>query len=120
MSPPDALTLDADEPARIGDAVAKLGLRHVVITSVDRDDLDDGGAQHFADTIHAIRKASPETSIEILTPDFLRKEARLKLLLRRVRMCSITIWKLCRVFISASGRARYFHSIPSFTARQTA
>jgi lipoic acid synthetase len=73
------LPLDTDEPARVADAVAKLGLRHIVITSVDRDDLNDGGAQHFADTIYAIRANSPETSIEILTPDFLRKEGALEI-----------------------------------------
>ena len=65
--------LQADEPARVADAVAKLGLRHVVITSVDRDDLADGGAAHFAAVIHAIRQAAPDTTIEVLTPDFLRK-----------------------------------------------
>jgi lipoic acid synthetase len=67
---PDAL--DVFEPGRVADAVQKLGLRHVVITSVDRDDVDDGGAEHFAQTIRAIRKRSPETTIEILTPDFLK------------------------------------------------
>ena len=67
--------LQADEPARVADAVAKLGLRHVVITSVDRDDLPDGGAAHFAAVIRAIRHAAPETTIEVLTPDFLRKPA---------------------------------------------
>ncbi len=67
------LPLDATEPARVADAVAKLGLRHVVITSVDRDDLTDGGAAHFAAVIGAIRTAAPETTIEVLTPDFLRK-----------------------------------------------
>jgi len=65
--------LDNDEPARVADAVAKLGLAHVVITSVDRDDLADGGAAHFAATISAVRAAAPATTIEILTPDFLRK-----------------------------------------------
>ncbi len=65
--------LEADEPARVADAVAKLGLRHVVITSVDRDDLADGGAGHFAAVIQAIRQAAPATTIEVLTPDFLRK-----------------------------------------------
>jgi lipoic acid synthetase len=67
------LALDSSEPARVADAVAKLGLRHVVITSVDRDDLPDGGAEHFAAVIRAIRAAAPETTIEVLTPDFLRK-----------------------------------------------
>jgi lipoic acid synthetase len=65
--------LDAGEPARVADAVAKLGLRHVVITSVDRDDLADGGAAHFAAVIAAVRGAAPATTIEVLTPDFLRK-----------------------------------------------
>ena len=64
--------LDLFEPGRVADAVAKLGLNHVVITSVDRDDLDDGGAEHFAMTIRAIRKRAPETTIEILTPDILK------------------------------------------------
>src|SRR6478672_9047809 len=63
--------LDIEEPRKVAEAVAKLGLEHVVITSVDRDDLKDGGAQHFAEVIQAIRKASPGTTIEILTPDFL-------------------------------------------------
>jgi len=65
--------LDKKEPGNVAIAVEKLGLLHVVITSVDRDDLDDGGAQHFVDTIKAIRKRSPDTTVEILTPDFLRK-----------------------------------------------
>jgi lipoic acid synthetase len=67
------LGLEADEPARVANAVAKLGLRHVVITSVDRDDLADGGASHFAAVIRAIRDAAPDTTVEVLTPDFLRK-----------------------------------------------
>ncbi|MCW8843965.1 MAG: lipoyl synthase, partial [Rhodobacteraceae bacterium] len=67
---PDAL--DQFEPGRVAEAVKKLGLKHVVITSVDRDDLEDGGAEHFAQTIRAIRHRSPGTTIEILTPDFIR------------------------------------------------
>jgi lipoic acid synthetase len=67
---PDAL--DVFEPGRVADAVQKLGLNHVVITSVDRDDLEDGGAEHFAQTIRAVRHRSPTTTIEILTPDFLK------------------------------------------------
>jgi lipoic acid synthetase len=70
--------LDEDEPARVADAVAKLGLAHVVVTSVDRDDLADGGAGHFARTIAAIRLAAPQTTVEVLTPDFLRKEGALE------------------------------------------
>src|SRR5436305_10163476 len=65
--------LDPDEPKHVAEAVAKLGLNHVVITSVDRDDLPDGGAEHFAQVIRAIRSATPQTTIEVLTPDFLRK-----------------------------------------------
>ena len=65
--------LDADEPRRVGAAVAMMRLKHVVITSVDRDDLPDGGAAHFAATVRAIRTAAPAATIEILTPDFLRK-----------------------------------------------
>jgi lipoic acid synthetase len=70
--------LDPSEPARAGQAVAELGLAHVVVTSVDRDDLDDGGARHFARTIHAIRDAAPATTIEVLIPDFLRKTGALE------------------------------------------
>src|SRR5713101_10104260 len=66
--------LDAAEPERVARATAKLGLKHVVVTSVDRDDLDDGGAAHFAAIIRAIREECPATTIEVLTPDFLRKE----------------------------------------------
>src|SRR5438034_7048455 len=70
--------LDSDEPLKVAEAVAKLGLEHVVVTSVDRDDLADGGAAHFAATIAAIRATSPGTTIEILTPDFLRKRGALE------------------------------------------
>jgi lipoic acid synthetase len=69
--------LDPFEPARVGAAIAELGLAHVVVTSVDRDDLADGGAGHFAATIRAIRALTPATTIEVLTPDFLRKEGAL-------------------------------------------
>ncbi len=66
--------LDADEPEHVAEATAKLGLAHIVVTSVDRDDLADGGAEHFAQTIRAIRARCPDTTIEVLTPDFLRKD----------------------------------------------
>jgi len=69
--------LDREEPQRVADAVAKLELSHVVVTSVDRDDLSDGGARHFAEVICAIRACMPSTTIEVLTPDFLRKEGAL-------------------------------------------
>jgi lipoic acid synthetase len=73
--------LDAGEPARVAEAVAVLRLAHVVVTSVDRDDLADGGAAHFATTIRAIRQACPATSIEVLTPDFLRKDGAIEIVL---------------------------------------
>jgi lipoyl synthase len=66
--------LDPHEPENVANAVSQLGLAHVVVTSVDRDDLEDGGAGHFAAVIRAIRARSPGTTIEVLTPDFLRKE----------------------------------------------
>src|SRR5215471_7945914 len=70
--------LDEEEPGRVGGAIAELGLTHVVVTSVDRDDLADGGAAHFAATIRAIRARCPTTTIEVLTPDFLRKDGALE------------------------------------------
>ena len=70
--------LDAHEPARVADAIAALALNHVVVTSVDRDDLADGGAHHFARTIGAIRRAAPDTTVEVLTPDFMRKQGALE------------------------------------------
>src|SRR4051795_2994520 len=70
--------LDPHEPEHVAEAVAKLGLSHIVVTSVDRDDLADGGAEHFAQVIRAIRARSPATTIEVLTPDFLRKEGALE------------------------------------------
>jgi lipoyl synthase len=73
--------LDSDEPARVGKAAAALQLTHVVVTSVDRDDLDDGGAGQFAATIAAIRAARPEASVEVLTPDFRRKDGALEIVL---------------------------------------
>jgi lipoic acid synthetase len=101
---PDAL--DTDEPRRVAHAVATMELKHVVITSVDRDDLADGGAEHFAQVIRAIREAAPGTTIEILTPDFLRKPGRRKSSSTRVRTCSTTIWRPCRGSISAFVRVR--------------
>src|SRR6186713_3100401 len=74
-------TVDEGEPERVGAAIAELGLTHVVVTSVDRDDLPEGGATHFAATIRAIRAATPKTTIEVLTPDFLRKEGAIELVI---------------------------------------
>jgi len=71
-------TLDHDEPARVGEAVRRMGLRHVVITAVARDDVPDGGAEHFARTIRAVREAVPGIVVEVLTPDFRGREASLR------------------------------------------
>ncbi|MGV8840502.1 MAG: lipoyl synthase [Bauldia sp.] len=104
--------LDAEEPARIGDAVAKLGLAHVVITSVDRDDLADGGAAHFAAVIQAIRAASPSTTIEILTPDFLRKDGALEVVVAaRPDVFNHNLETVPSHYLTVRPGARYFHSL---------
>ena len=104
--------LDAGEPAKVADAVAKLGLEHVVITSVDRDDLADGGAQHFAETIAAIREASPATTIEILTPDFLRKDGALEVVVAaRPDVFNHNLETVPSKYLTVRPGARYFHSI---------
>jgi len=107
---PDAL--DPHEPAKVADAVAKLGLQHVVITSVDRDDLADGGAQHFAEVIAAIRSRSPKTTIEILTPDFLRKEGALEVVVAaRPDVFNHNLETVPSKYLKVRPGARYFHSI---------
>ncbi len=104
--------LDADEPEKIAIAVAKLGLEHVVITSVDRDDLEDGGAQHFANVIHAIRARSPKTTIEILTPDFLRKDGALEIVVKaRPDVFNHNLETVPSKYLKVRPGARYFHSI---------
>ena len=104
--------LDSDEPNRVGDAVAKLGLNHIVITSVDRDDLKDGGAAHFASVIEAIRSNAPETSIEILTPDFLRKEGALETVVAaKPDVFNHNLETVPRLYLDIRPGARYFHSI---------
>lgn len=104
--------LDAHEPAYIADAVAKLGLSHVVITSVDRDDLADGGAQHFADVIAAIRAGSPATTIEILTPDFLRKDGALEVVVAaKPDVFNHNLETVPSNYLTVRPGARYFHSI---------
>ena len=106
------LPLDESEPAYVAEAVAKLGLRHVVITSVDRDDLDDGGAQHFADTINAIRDMSPGTTVEILTPDFLRKDGALEIVVEaKPDVFNHNLETVPRLYLSIRPGARYFHSL---------
>ena len=104
--------LDAEEPENVGKAVAKLGLKHVVITSVDRDDLSDGGAEHFAQTIRAIRAASPGTSIEILTPDFLRKDGAIEVVMDAAPdVFNHNLETVPRLYLSIRPGARYFASL---------
>lgn len=104
--------LDASEPAHIADAVAKLGLAHVVITSVDRDDLADGGADHFVKVIAAIRRASPGTTIEVLTPDFLRKDGALeKVVAAKPDVFNHNLETVPGRYLTVRPGARYFHSV---------
>jgi lipoic acid synthetase len=105
-------SLDADEPNRVADAVATLGLRHVVITSVDRDDLADGGAAHFAAVIAAIRKAAPGTTIEILTPDFLRKAGAIEAVVAaKPDVFNHNLETVPRLYPTIRPGARYFQSL---------
>jgi len=104
--------LDRDEPQKVADAVARLGLEHVVVTSVDRDDLADGGAAHFARTIRAIRATSPKTTIEILTPDFLRKEGALEVVVEaRPDVFNHNLECVPSLYLKVRPGARYFHSL---------
>ncbi|MFK4823290.1 lipoyl synthase [Paenochrobactrum sp. BZR 588] len=104
--------LDRSEPASVAKAVKEMGLKHVVITSVDRDDLADGGAQHFAEVIHAIREAAPGTTIEILTPDFLRKEGALEIVVKaRPDVFNHNLETVPSKYLKVRPGARYFHSI---------
>jgi lipoic acid synthetase len=107
---PDAL--DASEPVRVADAVAKLGLRHVVITSVDRDDLADGGAAHFAAVIRAIGAAAPDTTIEVLTPDFLRKPGGVEIVAEaRPDVFNHNLETVPRLYPTIRPGARYYQSL---------
>jgi len=104
--------LDIDEPRRVGEAVAKMGLKHVVITSVDRDDLADGGARHFVEVIDAIRQSAPLTTIEILTPDFLRKPGAIETVARaRPDVFNHNLETVPSKYLKVRPGARYFHSI---------
>jgi lipoyl synthase len=104
--------LEPGEPERVADAVAKLGLSHVVITSVDRDDLADGGAEHFARTIRAIRAAAGGTTIEVLTPDFLRKEGALETVVSaRPDVFNHNLETVPSKYLTVRPGARYFHSV---------
>jgi lipoic acid synthetase len=108
---PDAV--DLDEPARVADAVAKMGLKHVVITSVDRDDLADGGAQQFVDVIRGIRATSPSTTIEILTPDFARKptSAVESVIDAAPDVFNHNLETVPRLYLNIRPGARYYHSL---------
>jgi lipoic acid synthetase len=104
--------LDADEPRRVAEAVAKLGLRHVVITSVDRDDVADGGAAHFVAVIEAVRAAAPETTVEILTPDFLRKPGSVEFVAAaRPDVFNHNLETVPRLYPSIRPGARYYQSL---------
>ena len=104
--------LDLSEPIRVAKSVARLNLNHVVITSVDRDDLYDGGADHFVATITDIRKYSPNTSIEILTPDFLKKYGALeKVINAKPDVFNHNLETVPRLYPSVRPGARYFHSL---------
>jgi len=104
--------LDPDEPRRVGDAVAKLGLKHVVVTSVDRDDLADGGAAHFAATVRAIRSAAPGTTIEILTPDFKNKPNVIDIIQEdRPDVFNHNLETVPRLYAAIRPGARYFTSL---------
>ena len=106
------LPLDPSEPEHVADAVARLGLTHVVITSVDRDDLPDGGAAHFAAVIRAIRAATPLTTIEVLTPDFLRKPGALETVVAaRPDVFNHNLETVPGNYLTVRPGARYFHSV---------
>ena len=104
--------LDANEPSHVADATAKLGLAHIVVTSVDRDDLPDGGARHFAETIRAIRERCPQTTIEVLTPDFLRKDGALEIVVdAKPDVFNHNLETVPSLYLTVRPGARYFHSL---------
>jgi lipoic acid synthetase len=104
--------LDDAEPGRVAEAAAKLGLKHVVVTSVDRDDLEDGGAAHFAAVIHAIRARCPSTTIEVLTPDFLRKHRAVdKVVAAKPDVFNHNLETVPSKYLTVRPGARYFASI---------
>ncbi|MFN7451998.1 MAG: lipoyl synthase [Alphaproteobacteria bacterium] len=104
--------VDEDEPVNLASAIATLGLNHVVITSVDRDDLEDGGAAHFAECIERIRQTGASTTIEVLTPDFLRKESSIAIVVKaRPDVYNHNIETVPRLYQSIRPGARYFNSL---------
>jgi len=105
-------TLDPNEPGNVAAAVRSLGLSHVVVTSVDRDDLADGGAGHFAHVIAAIRTAVPQATIEVLTPDFLRKNGALETVVAAAPdVFNHNLETVPRLYLRIRPGARYFHSL---------
>jgi len=104
--------LDPHEPERVGEAVARLGLAHIVVTSVDRDDLDDGGADQFVRTIAAIRAHAPATTIEVLTPDFLRKTGAVEAVVAaKPDVYNHNLETVPRLYGEVRPGARYFASL---------
>ncbi|MFC2952816.1 lipoyl synthase [Marinicaulis aureus] len=104
--------LDVNEPGNVADAVAEMGLNHVVITSVDRDDLEDGGADHFAKVVKAIRARAPGTTIEILTPDFLRKDGAAEIVIdSKPDVFNHNLETVPRLYLSIRPGARYYNSM---------
>jgi lipoyl synthase len=104
--------LDSQEPERVATAVHELGLEHVVITSVDRDDLADGGADHFAQVITAIRDRNPNMTVEVLTPDFMRKDKALdKVVAAGPDVFNHNLETVPRLYLRIRPGARYFHSL---------
>jgi lipoic acid synthetase len=104
--------LDPHEPDRLAEAVGKLGLNHVVITSVDRDDLDDGGANHFAQVIQRLRETTPNTTVEILTPDFMKKDGAIEIVVKaRPDVFNHNLETVPRLYPAIRPGARYFTSL---------
>ncbi|MGB8639849.1 MAG: lipoyl synthase [Pseudolabrys sp.] len=104
--------LNENEPSHVADATVKLGLAHIVVTSVDRDDLPDGGARHFAETIRAIRERCPQTTIEVLTPDFLRKDGALEIVVEaKPDVFNHNLETVPSLYLTVRPGARYFHSL---------
>src|SRR6201986_5217562 len=104
--------LDPHEPDRLAEAVGKLGLNHVVITSVDRDDLDDGGANHFAQVIGKLRETTPNTTVEILTPDFMKKEGAIEIVVKaKPDVFNHNMETVPRLYPGIRPGARYFTSL---------
>jgi len=104
--------LDPHEPEHVAEATAALGLSHIVVTSVDRDDLEDGGAGHFVRTIEAIRKRAPATTIEVLTPDFLHKPGAIeKVVAAKPDVFNHNLETVPRLYAEVRPGARYFHSL---------